>query len=74
MGDIVITETGQNYDFIATVENTSDKKIDIVFVDDSLENFTLDPGWWVGILADDNGYETLEAMRAERYTIHTIDE
>jgi len=66
-----LTLTGRNYDFIATVENVTDKII--VIAGDEFERFTVEPGEWVGILADAEGYATLAALEAGSYEIKVID-
>ena len=67
---IKVSRTGRDYDFIAVVENKTDKKVQIVF-DNELEfyNFSLGANDWVGLLANDDGYATLEELEAERFTV-----
>lgn len=64
---IKVKETGRDYDFIATVENKTDHEITIIFNDDCIEPIVVDD--WIGILADSNGYETIEAFRNGEFSI-----
>lgn len=61
--DIKIETTGHFYDFIATVSNFG-TKCTIVFTGNAeyVEDFTVDGNDWVGIEANDAGWETLEAI------------
>ena len=74
--EVRIQSTGRNYDFICTVENKTDRAIVIVFEGEYeyLENITVEPEDWVGILADENGRETVKAFEKECfYTIFEED-
>lgn len=74
--EITIETTGKNYDFICTVENKSNDTIVIVFTGEYeyLEAFKINPGDWVGLLADDEGYLSLEAFEnGDFYTIFEDD-
>ena len=64
---IKVTKTGKDYDFIATIENKTSQTIYIV--PENLEEFYILPVDWVGLLADDEGRTTLEAIRKNRFTI-----
>lgn len=64
---ILAKETGRNYDFIATIENKTDHEILITFEDEYIEPIVVDD--WVGILADSNGYETVEALKEGKFTV-----
>lgn len=67
---IKVLKTDRDYDFIAVVENKTDKEIQIIF-DNELEfcNFSVDANDWVGILANDDGYTSLKELEAERFTV-----
>lgn len=74
--EITIETTGKNYDFICTVENKSNDTIVIVFTGEYeyLEAFKINTGDWVGLLADDEGYLSLEAFESgDFYTIFEDD-
>lgn len=68
---IRVQTTGHDYDFIATVENKTEKTILIVFDDESdyLPEFSVNADDWAGLLANDEGYETLEALVNGRFHI-----
>ena len=67
---IKVSRTGRDYDFIAVVENKTGKEVQIIF-DDEFEyyNFLVGANDWVGLLANDAGYETLEELKAKRFTV-----
>ena len=66
---IRVQTTGHDYDFIATVENKSKEAVLIVFDDESdyLPEITIEAEDWVGLLANDEGYEILEALTNNRF-------
>ena len=64
-GEVEIKETEHNYDFIAYVENNTDKTLKL-YVDD-LEGWYSEPivvsaNDWVGFLADDEGRNMVESI------------
>lgn len=67
---IKVSRTGRDYDFIAVVENKTNKEIKIVFNDEfEFCNFSVDSNDWIGLLANDDGYTSLEELEAERFTV-----
>ena len=56
---IRVESTGRDYDFIATVENKTDKKIRVHYKDmdllDTYDTIDVEPNDWVGLLADEEG-------------------
>lgn len=64
---IKVTETGKDYDFIATIENKTSQTVYIV--PENLEEFYILPIDWVGLLADEEGRATLEAIRKNKFII-----
>ena len=56
--------TGRDYDFIAVIENNEPEQITIELTGDHcyLEPITVPGNDWVGLLANDEGYLTLEAF------------
>lgn len=65
-GKINFKETGRDYDFIAAIENDTDKTLKL-FIDD-LEGWYADPiivppHEWVGFLADDEGRFQVESIK-----------
>ena len=74
-GIVKLSETKHGYDFIGTIENKlDDKKIKIVFDDESLENESLiiAPKDWCGILADNYGNYEMEELKNGRFSIEII--
>lgn len=61
--DIKVETTGHFYDFIATVSNFG-TKCTLIFTGDAeyVEDFTVDGNDWIGLLADETGWDTLEAI------------
>lgn len=57
-GEVDIKMTGHDYDFIATIENNTDKKLKL-YIDDLegwySEPIEVAPNDWVGFLADEEG-------------------
>lgn len=62
--EVIIKTTGHDYDFIATIQNVSNRDIQITFIGkmDYLEPIMVEYDEWVGIEADEVGYEQLEAL------------
>ena len=56
---ICVELTGRDYDFIATIENKTDKKIRVHYKDmdllDTYDTIDVEPNDWVGLLADEEG-------------------
>ena len=56
---IRVESTGKDYDFIATIENKTDKKIRVHYKDmdllDTYDTIDVEPNDWVGLLADEEG-------------------
>lgn len=71
---IKIMATGRDYDFIATVSNLTNYPVIITFRDDEFEPLKIAPSDWSGILADDEGRELLEEMKARRFDVDDDDE
>lgn len=66
---IEVLDTNRDYDFIASLVNKTDKEVEIVFFDEEVENFTIKPNDWVGLLADEEGYLTIEKIKVERFDV-----
>ena len=65
---IIVKPTGRNYDFIATIESKVDYPIHIEFVHPEYGEGVVYPCYlaaddWAGLLANDEGYLTLEAIK-----------
>ena len=67
---IKVSRTGRDYDFIAVVENKTDKEVKIIFNND-LEfcDFSIGANNYVGLLADADGYAFLEELEAKRFNV-----
>lgn len=64
--------TGHDYDFIATVENQTDRSIKLIIKpdDNGLDHvFDLGPREWFGILADEMGRYDLECLENGEYEV-----
>lgn len=68
---IKVSQTESDYDFIAVVENKTDKEVKIMFNNDELEyyNFSVGANDWVGLLANHDGYVSLEGLVAKQFTV-----
>ena len=68
---IKVLRTGRSYDFIAIIENKTDKEVNIIFDDEEMKfyNFSVDGNSWVGLLANSDGYASLEELKAKRFRV-----
>lgn len=67
---IKVSRTERDYDFIAIVENKTDKEVKIIFNNDlEFGDFSVGANNWVGLLADDDGYAFLEELEAKRFNV-----
>lgn len=57
-----IYTTGHDYDFIAVILNKTNNVITIKFNDNEIEPITIDKSNWIGLLADQDGYCTLQQV------------
>lgn len=67
-------KTGQDFDFIATIQNNTDSVLKFKFdeyVD--VDSFEIAPNDWVGLLADDNGRATCRAIEREEFELDIIE-
>lgn len=80
--ELLVKSTGQDYDFIATLEINkteyirSNEDLMVVFTGDYdyLEPIQVPQDDWVGLLADEEGYQKLEAIKKQKfYTIWETD-
>lgn len=60
---VKVETTGQDYDFIATIQNKTDSNLDCIIGNDEDMICLLEPNNWLGILANDEGYEELELIK-----------
>lgn len=69
---IRVKTTGRDYDFIAVVENKTEHKLDFLPKDDleeDFERFSIEPNDWIGLLADSDGRDTLDAILYGRFVL-----
>lgn len=68
---IKVSETGRDYDFIATIENKTNNDIVIQPTDYNLEFYEthISANDWIGLLANENGWITLEAIKIGLFEI-----
>lgn len=65
--NIILKSTGRDYDFIATIENKLDKPIHITFENE--DKIGMSANNWVGLLADDDGRETVDNIINRRFSV-----
>lgn len=68
--NIILKSTGRDYDFIATIENKLDKPIHITFENE--DEIGLSANNWVGLLADDDGRETVDNIINRRFSVKIL--
>lgn len=84
---IRVCTIGRNYDFVATIENKTEKDIKIVFNEEIFdgtntdfdyisqkETITIKSNDWQGILASGNFMNTLTALKQGNFKIEEIEE
>lgn len=74
---IRVESTGQNYDFIATIENKTDKNIrirykpmDFTVIYDTID---IEPNDWIGLLADKEGYDLVRTFELGQVEVEVLD-
>lgn len=74
---IRVESTGRNYDFIASVENKTDKNIRIHYKDmdlfDVYDTIDIEPNDWVGLLADEEGKGWIRTFALGQIEIEVLD-
>lgn len=68
--NIILKSTGRDYDFIATIENKLDKSIRITFENE--DEIGMSANNWVGLLADDDGRETVDNIINRRFSVKIL--
>lgn len=75
---IKVTATGHDCDFIATVENKTDKEIcvhyDEPFLQDNYDPMLIGPNDWIGILADEEGKDWIKAFKTDWFYICGVED
>lgn len=74
---ICVESTGRNYDFIATIENKTGKKIRVHYKDtsplDVYDTIDVEPNDWIGLLADDEGRGWVQTFELGLVEIEILD-
>ena len=74
---IRVESTGKDYDFIATVENKTDKKIRIHYKDmdllDTYDTIDVEPNDWVGLLADKEGRDLVRKFELGQVGVEVLE-
>ena len=74
---IRIESTERDYDFIATVENKTDKKIRVHYKDmdllDTYDAIDVEPNDWVGLLADEEGRGWVRTFECGQIEVEVLD-
>lgn len=66
--DVKIKTTNHDYDFIAAIYNKTDKDMQFGIAEFGLDaNWEIPPRDWVGIEANETGYEMLDAIEAGNF-------
>lgn len=69
--------TGRDYDFIATVENKTDKKIRVHYKDmdifDIYDTIDVEPSDWVGLLAGEEGRGWVRTFELGQVEVEVLD-
>ena len=75
---IKVSTTGRDYDFIAVIENKTNQKICVHYdepdYNDNYDPILIEPNDWVGIEANDEGYDWIEAIKQNQIYIVTDDD
>ena len=62
---IKVETTGQDYDFIATIQNKTDSDLDCFIGNYEDMSCLLESNNWIGILANDEGYELINLIKEQ---------
>ena len=60
---VKVETTGHDYDFIATIQNKTNSDLDCFIGGDEDRICMLEANGWIGILANDEGYEELNLIK-----------
>lgn len=74
---IHVKSTGRDYDFIATIENKTDKDIrlryNLMDFDVIYDTIDIEPNDWVGLLADKEGYDLVRKFELGQVDVEVLD-
>lgn len=75
---IKVSTTGHDYDFVAVVENKTDKQICVHYdepgYNDNYDPILIAPNDWIGLLANDEGYDWVKAIKNNQIYVTTDDD
>ena len=75
---IKVSATGRDYDFIAIIDNKTDGQICVHYdkpgYNDNYNPILVAPNDWVGLLADDEGYDWVKAIKNNQVYVVTNDD
>lgn len=75
---IKVSATGRDYDFIAVIENKTNQEICVHYdepgYNDNYDPILIEPNDWIGLLADDEGYDWVKAIENNQIYIVTDDD
>ncbi len=75
---IKVSTTDRDYDFIAVIENKTNQKICVHYdepgYNDNYDPILIAPNDWIGLLANDEGYDWIEAIRRNQIYVVTDDD
>lgn len=70
---IKVSTTGNDYDFIAVVENKTNELVCVHYdepgYNDNYDPILIDPNGWVGLLADKEGRDWVKAIERNQISI-----
>ena len=74
---IRVESTGKDYDFIATIENKTDKNIRLRYnpmdFDVIYDTIDIEPNDWVGLLADKEGYDLVRKFELGQVDVEILE-
>ena len=75
---IKVSTTDKDYDFISVIENKTNQKICVHYdapgYNDNYDPILIQPNSWVGLSADDEGYDWIEAIKSNHIYVATNDD
>ena len=75
---IKVSTTGHDYDFIAVVENKTNEQICVHYdepgCNDNYDPILIAPNDWIGLLANDEGYDWVKAIENNQIYVTTDDD
>lgn len=75
---IKVSTTGKDYDFIAVIENKTNQEICVHYdesgYNDNYDPILIAPNDWIGLLADEEGYDWVKAIKNNQIYVVTNDD